>query len=168
MGVAFDYSTKQKVPDSVRQQVLGEATEIIKNRCWWCESPFLDEVTKSIGEVKTGTLYGGFKFSLLGGYSGPDGNVDVDYDDDCFMGARDLSYVVDCLANWSKQYNLHWVLEIVSEPIGEIKDGKIDNDFWEFISEYFELNMDQNEIKTILLDDEKAEQIDLKYISRHE
>jgi hypothetical protein len=59
---------------------------------------------------------------FLPAYSGPDGYVEVDRDDDFLMAWRDCQTIVKILGDWSTRFGIQWDLSLDGEEIGTI-DG---------------------------------------------
>ena len=65
---------------------------------------------------------------MLLGYSGPKEKfVEVDPEDDTFMAARDVAFLIAQLAKWSKTHAVSWTVEETEMGLGgRIVSGKPD------------------------------------------
>jgi hypothetical protein len=118
--MSLSYVSTEKVAKATKDAIVADAAAI--QRDWWCESFVLFEDPKAKGK-----LTGDTKLMLLG-YSGPKGKfVEVDPEDDTFMAARDVSFLVAQLAKWSRAHGITWLVEETEMGLsGKIVDGKPD------------------------------------------
>jgi len=118
--MSLSYVSAEKVAKATKDAILAEAAAI--QRDWWCESFVFFEAPEAKGK-----LAGDTKLMLLD-YSGPKGKfVEVDPEDDTFMAARDVSFLVAQLAKWSKAHGVTWLVEETEMGLGgKIANGKPD------------------------------------------
>ncbi|MFO1485717.1 MAG: hypothetical protein U1F71_20310 [Verrucomicrobiaceae bacterium] len=87
-------------------------------RDWWCESFCFYEDPQLKNH-----LVGNTKL-FLNGYTAPSGQyVQVDPDEDCFMAAEDAQFIIDQLAEFSRQHGIQWVVDLEGAELGTIAGG---------------------------------------------
>src|SRR5262249_5197189 len=105
MGVAISYWTTGPVDPHTKQRIMDDADRVNASRAW-CAEPICFFEWRG----KEQQLSGHTKLFLLC-YSSTDGDlIDVEPDDDTFMAARDLDFIVDQLTRWSRAHELGWEL----------------------------------------------------------
>ena len=120
MSASLTYHSEGKVAESVRKAIEADARAI--DHDWWCESFVVFKHPKARDR-----LWGDTKYSTPG-YSTARGRyVDVDPEDDMFMSAREVAFLVKHLSRWSKGYGITWLLhDEYQGDVGKIINGKPD------------------------------------------
>ena len=122
MGMSLSYQTTAPVTAKVKAAILADAERINADRRWWCESfVFFDPR----GRKKKGPapLTGDTKLFYSSGYTHDGGFVEVDGDDDDFMGFRDAAFIVRQLVEWSREHGIGWSLEMAGAELGTAAAG---------------------------------------------
>ncbi len=129
MGMSLFYQTPKPVSARVKNAIFADAARINAGRRWWSENiNFFDPLARKRKPTrpKPTPLTGDTKFSFPDGYSdGQRGYVDVevDDDDDTFMGWRDLAFITAHLVRWSRDHGSEWQLSIEDVELGTIVNG---------------------------------------------
>jgi hypothetical protein len=120
MSASLTYHSEEKVAASLQRAVEADAGAI--DHDWWCEPFFFFKHPKAKGR-----LWGDTKYSVLG-YSTARGKyVEVDPEDDMFMSAREVAFLVKHLSRWSKEHGITWLLhDEYQGDVGKIIEGKPD------------------------------------------
>jgi hypothetical protein len=120
MSASLTYYSEEKVSASVQEAIEADARAI--DHDWWCESFVFFKHPKAKGR-----LWGDTKYSVLG-YSTARGRyVEVDPEDDMFMSAREVAFLVKHLSRWSEQHGITWLLhDEYQGDVGKIIGGKAD------------------------------------------
>ncbi len=155
MGVTLDYKTLEPIGVKARDAILHKIPQLVSEHDWWCEPIWF---SGSLGEE--GELVGWNKI-YLSGYSTSDGSyVEVGFEEDRLMAYRDTIFILEWLANWSREYQLAWEISIAGEPIGVISRGDWDKSVREFVEEI------GREFPWPPSLEDKAREISAKYASR--
>lgn len=118
MSVSLSYRSCLPVNAAAKAAIVQEAGRLNSEREWWCEGiNFFDH------PEYRGLLSGDTKLFLVGYSTSDGGYVEVDADDDCFMAAREVVFLVETLADWSRKYKVNWLLACEGGTVGDIKDG---------------------------------------------
>lgn len=155
MGVSLGYKSRGLISPKHVAQILEDAKKLKDSRKWWAEPIFFfppdadDEPNKGLGGMVSrvidsllglsGTfMEGDTKFSLAGGYSGPNHQfVHVDADEDEIMGYFDVGAILGFLARWARVTGVGWQIACVGEECGIINDdGTMDAHLKDFLDSF--------------------------------
>jgi len=111
----LEYTTTEPAPAPVVAQVEAAASTLTQTRDWWAEPLSVEQTTKLGGSTRL----------FLGDYSLPSGGyVVVPEDEEFLLVWGDAKFIVDCLSDWSAEFNLSWRLAMDGSNVCEISEGK--------------------------------------------
>jgi hypothetical protein len=162
MGICLRIESVGVPSPEIQKELFSESEKLQQlDYKWWCESLYL------LGNPKSGEPIVAIpKISIpFYGWATKEGShfVEVDPTEDSFMAARDILFMSQTLAAWSKKYGVDWRLELEGENVGSITQGVISPDVDQFLER-------MTEPLGIPLDDpiaqSKADEISQKYSDR--
>jgi hypothetical protein len=155
MGVSISYWTVQSPSREVVEAIKGEAERINGSRRWWMEPLMFFDWPEHAGKLAGDTKVYWHGRTLHGEYR------EFRHEDNCFMEARDVTFIIDQLARWSKEHAIDWEVTFF-EPYGFIVNGEPDQGVKQLLADLneparIEPDMDSGQIE------ERAREIDQLY-----
>lgn len=146
MSSSVSYRTAAPVSADTRAAIVLAVQKHNAARDWWCESFCFYEDPKLENH-----LLGNTKL-FLNGYTTPSGQyVEVDPDEDCFMAAEDAQFIIDRLAEFSRQHGIQWVIDLDGAELGTITDGVVPEELTSLLIELKTVAPPDSDSKALLI-----------------
>lgn len=108
------YSTAEPVPTAARAALQLESELVADRRDWWCEALVFYRDPE-----RPGHLVGSMRL-LVTAYGALEDYVEVDPVEDRFMASRDLAFLLETFAGWSREHGVAW-----SVDLGDGTEGRV-------------------------------------------
>ena len=129
MSVLLEYVSQQPVSASVASAIQAEQLALLQQRRYWSEP--LSVVLEGPAPAR---LVGGHSLFNSGGYETQSGQwMEVSQEEDYLMAWSDTRFVVEWLANWSREHGLAWSVYSAGDHIGDVSGGVADQGLLDFL-----------------------------------